>query len=72
MAFDSSPPGFPAKFRGFNQVNESSGGDPSLEVRLEPLWRRSTLVDLAKVARMGHLLIYPLVNVYITMEKLHF
>ena len=32
------------------EVNESSGGDPSLEVRLEPLWRRSTLVDLAKVA----------------------
>lgn len=32
------------------QVNESSGGDPSLEVRLEPLWRRSTLVDLAKAA----------------------
>ena len=30
------------------KVNESSGGDPSLEVRLEPLWRRSTLVDLAK------------------------
>eukprot|EP00435_Cladocopium_sp_Y103_P045366 s1029_g13.t1 len=33
------------------EVNESGGGDPSLEVRLEPLWRRSTLVDLAKVAR---------------------
>ncbi|CAJ1396123.1 unnamed protein product [Effrenium voratum] len=33
------------------KVNESSsGGDPSLEVKLEPLWRRSTLVDLAKDA----------------------
>ncbi|CAL1148770.1 unnamed protein product [Cladocopium goreaui] len=32
------------------KVNESGGGDPSLEVRLEPLWRRSTLVDLAKDA----------------------
>ena len=31
------------------QVHESStGADPSVEVKLEPLWRRSTLVDLAK------------------------
>ncbi|CAE7648230.1 pikAI, partial [Symbiodinium sp. CCMP2456] len=33
------------------QVHESStGADPSVEVKLEPLWRRSTLVDLAKDA----------------------
>ena len=39
---------FKATFVRTRQVNESIGGDPSLEVRLEPLWRRSTLVDLAK------------------------
>ncbi|CAE7482035.1 SCD1 [Symbiodinium natans] len=33
------------------KVHESSSGaDPSVEVKLEPLWRRSTLVDLAKDA----------------------
>ncbi|CAE7948565.1 eryA [Symbiodinium sp. KB8] len=33
------------------KVHESStGADPSVEVKLEPLWRRSTLVDLAKDA----------------------
>ena len=33
------------------KVNETGVGDPSVEVRLEPLWRRSTLVDLAKAAK---------------------
>ena len=43
---------YPGGCHPTRQVNESGGGDPSLEVRLEPLWRRSTLVDLAKVARL--------------------
>ena len=30
------------------KVNESAGNEPSLEVKLEPLWRRSTLIDLVK------------------------
>ncbi|CAK0879996.1 unnamed protein product [Prorocentrum cordatum] len=29
-------------------VRQEGDGDPSVEVKLEPLWRRSTLVDLAK------------------------
>ncbi|CAK9055134.1 unnamed protein product [Durusdinium trenchii] len=44
------------------KVNETSGGDSSVEVRLEPLWRRSTLVDLAKDA-VADILQVPAVNV---------